>query len=206
MQFHHVLKDIFKYSVEFSCSVLSDSLQPYGPQHVRLPCPSPTAGACSNSCPSSQWCHPTNSFSVIPFSCLQPQHSLKPKHTPGKDSNSLQFFKGWERKLQKSEASRGWCMRSKERSHQFISVKFSHSLMSNSLWPHGLQHARPPCPSPTPRVYSNSCPLSHWYHPTISFSGIPFSSCLQSFPASGYFQMSQLFTSGGQSLGASASV
>ena len=77
--------------------------------------------------------------------------------------------------------------------------------MSDSLWPHGLQHARPPCPSPTPRVYSNSCPLSQWCHPTISSFVIPFSSCLQSLPASGSFQMSQFFTSGGQSIGVSAS-
>ena len=72
--------------------------------------------------------------------------------------------------------------------------------MSDSLWPHRLQHARPPCPSPTPRVYSDSCPLSWWCHPTISSSVIPFSSCLPSFPASGSFQMSQLFMSGGQSI------
>ena len=78
--------------------------------------------------------------------------------------------------------------------------------MSISLQPHGLQHARPPCPSPTPRDYSNSCPLSRWCHPTISSSVVPFSSRLQSFPASGSFLMSQLFTSGGQSIGASASV
>ena len=77
--------------------------------------------------------------------------------------------------------------------------------MSDSLRPHGLQHARSPCPSPTPRVYPNSCPLSRWYHPTISSSVIPFSSSLQSFPASGSFQMSQLFAWGGQSIGASAS-
>ena len=77
--------------------------------------------------------------------------------------------------------------------------------MTNSLWPHGLQHTRPPCPSPTPGVYSNSCPLSWWCHPTISSSVIPFSPCLQSFPASGSFQMSQLFASGGQSIGVSAS-
>ena len=70
--------------------------------------------------------------------------------------------------------------------------------MSDSLWLHGLQHARPPCPSPTPGVYSNLCPLNQWCHPTNSSSVIPFSSCLQSFPASGSFQMSQLFTSGGQ--------
>ena len=86
------------------------------------------------------------------------------------------------------------------------SVQFSHSVVSDSLWPHGLQHVRPPCPSPTPGVYSNSCPLSRWCHPTISSSVIPFSSHLQSFPASGSFQMSQFFASGGQSIGVSASV
>ena len=78
--------------------------------------------------------------------------------------------------------------------------------MSNSLWPHGLQHARLPCPSPTPRVYSNSCPLSQWCHPTISSYVIPFSFHIQSFPESGSFLMSQFFASGGQSIGASASV
>ena len=83
---------------------------------------------------------------------------------------------------------------------------FTHSVVSNSLWPHGLQHARLPCPSPSPGAYSNSCPLSWWCHPTISSSVVPFSSCLQSFPASGSFLMSQLFTSGGQSIGASASI
>ena len=76
--------------------------------------------------------------------------------------------------------------------------------MSDSLRAHELQHARPPCPSPTPRVHSNSYPLSQWCHPTISSSVIPVSSFLQSFPASGSFQMSQLFTSGGQSIGVSA--
>ena len=76
--------------------------------------------------------------------------------------------------------------------------------MSNSLQFHGLQHTRPSCPSPTPGVYSNSCPLSPWCHPAISSSAAPFSSCLQSFPTSGSFQMSQLFASGGQSMGVSA--
>ena len=85
------------------------------------------------------------------------------------------------------------------------SVQFSHSVVSNSLQPHGLQHARPPCPSPTPRGYSNSCPLSRWCHPTMSFSVVPFSYCLQSFPASGSFPMSKFFASGGQSIGVSAS-
>ena len=83
--------------------------------------------------------------------------------------------------------------------------KFSHSVMSDSMPPHGLQHARPPCSSPTPRACSNSCPSSWWCHPTISSSVVPFSSCLQSFPASGSFQMSQFFASGGQSIGVSIS-
>ena len=77
--------------------------------------------------------------------------------------------------------------------------------MSDSLWPHEPQHARPPCPSPTPGVHPNPCPLSWWCHPTISSSVIPFSSCPQSFPASGSLQMSQVFASGGQSIGVSAS-
>ena len=76
------------------------------------------------------------------------------------------------------------------------SVQFSCSVMSDSLRPHGLQHARPPCLSPTPGAYSNSCPSSRWWHPTISSSVIPFFSCLQFFPASGSFQMSQFFASG----------
>ena len=84
-------------------------------------------------------------------------------------------------------------------------VQFSHSVMSDSLQPHGLQHTRLPCPSPTPRAYSNSRPSSWWCHPTISSSVIPFSSCPQSFPASGSFPISQFFTSGGQSIGVSAS-
>ena len=86
-----------------------------------------------------------------------------------------------------------------------LSVQFNRSVLSDSLQSHGLQHARPPCPSPTPRVYSNSCPLNWWCHSTISSSVLPFSSCLQSFPASGSFPMSQFFTSGGQSVGVSAS-
>ena len=87
----------------------------------------------------------------------------------------------------------------------FSSVQFSRSVVSNSSRPHGPQHTRPPCPSPAPRVYSNSSLLSWWCHPTISSSVIPFCSCPQSFPASESFQMSQLFVSGGQSIGVSAS-
>ena len=86
----------------------------------------------------------------------------------------------------------------------FCSVQFSRSVVSDSLWLHGLQHTRIPCPSPTPRVYANSCPLSQWCHPTISSSVVPFSR-LQSFPATGSFPVSQFFTSGGQSIGVSAS-
>ena len=85
------------------------------------------------------------------------------------------------------------------------SVQFSCSVVSDTLRPHGLQHIRLPCPSPTPGTYSNSCPLSWWCHPIISSSIVPFSSCLQFFPASGSFQMSQFFTSGGQSIGVSDS-
>ena len=88
---------------------------------------------------------------------------------------------------------------------RYSSVQFSRSVVSESLQPHRLQDARLPCPSPTPRVYSNSCLLIRWCHPTISSSVVPFSSCLQSFPASGSFPMSQFFTSGGQSVGASVS-
>ena len=82
-----------------------------------------------------------------------------------------------------------------------FSVQFSRSVVSDSLRPHELQHARPPCPSSTPGVYPNLCPSSQWCHPTISSSVVPFSSCPQSFPASGSFPMSQLFTSGGQNIG-----
>ena len=85
------------------------------------------------------------------------------------------------------------------------SVQFSRSVVTSSLRPHELQYARPPCPSPTPGVHSNPCPLSQWCHPTISSSVIPFSSCPQSLLASGSFPVSQLFTWGGQSIGVSAS-
>ena len=86
----------------------------------------------------------------------------------------------------------------------FSSVQFSRSVVSDSLWPHELQHARPPCPSPTPGVHSDSCPLSQRCHPAISSSGVPFSSCPQSLPASESFPMSQLFAWGGRTTGVSA--
>ena len=100
----------------------------------------------------------------------------------------------WYRKQGRREKFRKW-----------VSGQFSSSVVSNSLQLHGLQHARPPCPSPAPRTYSNSCPSSQWGHPTISSSVIPFSAHLQSFPASGSFPVSQFLQSGGQSIGASAS-
>ena len=90
------------------------------------------------------------------------------------------------------------------RNVQFSSVQFSRSVVSDSLWPHELQHARPPCPSPTPGVHSDSRPLSRWCHPAISSSVVPCSSCPQSLPASGSFPVSQLFSWGGQSTGVSA--
>ena len=86
----------------------------------------------------------------------------------------------------------------------FYLIQLSHSVVSDSLWPHEPQHARPPYPSPTAGVYPSPCPLSLWCHPTISSSIVPFSSCPQSFPASGSFQMSQLFASGGQNIDVSS--
>ena len=92
-----------------------------------------------------------------------------------------------------------------DRLKRISSVQFNCSVVSNSLRPHEPQYARTPCPLPTPKVHSNPCPSSRWCHPTISSSVVPFSSCPQSFPASGSLQMSQLFSSGGQSIGISAS-
>ena len=128
---------------------------------------------------------------------MQPSHSLLPPSTSALNLSQHHSFP-----VSRLYASGG----------QSIGVSasglilFTHSVVSNSLWPHELEQARPPCPSPTPGVYSNSCPLSQWCHPTISSSVVPFSSHLQSFPVSGSFQMSQLFASGGQSIGFSASV
>ena len=104
-----------------------------------------------------------------------------------------------------------WCLINSPRVSSSLwlkkeSVQFSSSVVSDSLWLHGLQHARLPCPSPTSGGGSNSCPSNQWCHPTISSSVVPFSSCLQSFPASGSFPMSPFFASGGQNIGVSASV
>ena len=95
--------------------------------------------------------------------------------------------------------------KSKHKNANYKPSQFSHSVMSDSFRPHGLQHIRPHCPSPTLGACSNSCPLSQWCHPTISSSVVPFSSCLQSFPASGFSPVSQFFKSGGQSVGVSSS-
>ena len=117
----------------------------------------------------------------------------------------------------------GWCLQGSSTSHcvlecpSFLQLKntpclhqsvsqISHSVVSKSLWPHGLKHTRPPCPSPTPGAYSNSYPSNRWCHPTISSSVIPFSSCPPSFPALGSFPVSQFFASGSQIIGISASV
>ena len=112
---------------------------------------------------------------------------------------------GWKHQFFLTQSSLG----SKSHIHTWLleksSVQFSRSVMSDSLWPHEPQHARPPCPSLTSRVHPDPCPLNRWCHPTVSSSVVPFSSCPHSFPASGSFQMSQLFTSGGQSIGVSAS-
>ena len=112
--------------------------------------------------------------------------------------------KSWERDLQSGRDHEGSLKMIRQ--DMMSSLQFSHSVVSKSLWPHGLQHTRPPCSSPIPGVYSNSCPLSRWCHPTISLSVVPFSSLLQSFPASGSFPMSQFFSSGIQSIGVSALV
>ena len=114
---------------------------------------------------------------------------------------------GWTLPIFKELTSREWMLQNSfyETSIQFSSVQFSRSVVSDSLRPHESQHARPPCPSPTPRVYSDSCPSSQWCHLAISSSAVPFSSCPQSLPASESFPMSQLFAWGGQSTGVSAS-
>ena len=141
----------------------------------------------------------------IPFSCLNPPIIISEKYLFISECNIRYMMKGNFSLLfiilSLLPIGTGvWFS-----SVQFSSVQFSRSVVSDSLQPHGLQHARPPCPSRTPRVYSNSCPFSQWGHPAISSSVVPFS-CLQSFPVSGSFQIRQLFASGGQSIGVSASI
>ena len=175
---------------------MSNSLQAHGLQHVGPPCPSPTPGVNSNSCPSSQWGHP-------------PSHSVSSPSPPTFNLSQHQGLFQWI--TSSHQVAKVWSFSfsispSNEYSGliSFQSVQFSCSVVSDSLWPHELQHARPPCPSPTPRVNSNSSPSSQWCHPAISSSVVPFSFCPQSLPASESFPMSQLFTWGGQSTGVSA--
>ena len=139
-------------------------MQPHGLQHIRLLCPLLSPRVCSNSCPLSRWCYLTISSSAASFPfCFQ--------SFPVSGS----FPKSW------LFASDGWSIGASTSA----SVQFSCSFVSNSFRPHGLQHTRPACPSPITEVYLNSCPLSRWCHPSTSSSVIPFSSRLQSFPASG---------------------
>ena len=161
-------------------------LWPRGLQHARLPCPSLSPRVCTNSCPLIWWCYLSNPLRP-PFSFafkLSQHHGLFQC-----GSTSYRLAKVLELQLQ--HQSFQWIFRI-----DFISVQFSRSVVFNSLRPHKPQHARPPYPSPTARVYSNPCPLSQWCLPTILSSVIPFSSCPQSFPVSGSFQISQLFASG----------
>ena len=176
---------------------MSDSLWPHGQQHARLPCPLPTPSVYSNSCSLSWWFHPTISFSVIPFSShLQSFPGLgsflmsqffasgdqsigvsASKSSPSNEHSGLISFRmDWLDLL----AVQG-TLKSLLQHHS--SVQFSRSVVSDSLRLHESQHARPPCPSPTPGVHSNSRLLSWWCHPAISSSVVPFSSCPQSLPA-----------------------
>ena len=184
-----------KVGIQFSSvTVISDSLQSHGLQHTRFPCPSLSPGISSNSCPLNRWCHPTISSSLISSSCRQSFPAS------GSFPVSRLFASGdWRCRALASESVlpmniQSWFPLGLTGLISLLSssVQFSCSVVFDSLWPHGLQHSRPPCPSPTPGDCSNSCPLSRWCHPTISSSVILFSSCLQSFSASGSFSMSKV--------------
>ena len=129
---------------------------------------------------------------------LQPTRLLRPWDFPGRSTNTI------AQKFNFRHLSKGWEDIYAQKLKTIL-LLFSPSVMSNSSWPHGLQHPRLSCPSPFPGGFWSSCPSSWWYHTTISSSVVPFSSCLQFFPASGSFLISQFFSSGGQSIGASAS-
>ena len=149
------------------------------------------------------------------FNSLQPQglqHARPPCPSPSPEvcPSSYSLHQQWHPAISSSDALFSFYSQSFPTSgtfpmRQLFALVISFAQSFPTLWPHGLQHARPPCPSPTPGVYSNSCALSRWCHPTISSSAVPFSSHLQSFPASGSFPMSWFFKSGGQSIGISAS-
>ena len=161
---------------------MSNFLWYHGFQHIRPPYLSPTCRGYSNSHPSSWWCHPIISSSVVLFSSC-PQSFPVPRSFPVSQPFAL------------SGQSVGASASASVLPMNLL--LFSCSFVSNSLRPHRMQHTRLPCPSLSPRACSNSWPSSHWCHPTISSSVIPFSSCLQSFPALGSFPMSQFFASGG---------
>jgi len=144
------------------------------------------------------------------FDNIQYPFMIKTLNKVGIAGTYLTILKTINEKLKASiilnhENFKAFCLKLENTEAWQLSVQFSCSVMSDSLWPYGLQHTRPPRPSPTPGTCSNSGPLSRWYRPTISSSVIPFSSCLQSFPASESFTMRKFFTSGGQSIEASAS-
>ena len=169
-----------KVSVQFSHTVVSNALQPHGLQHTRPPCPSPTPGVYSNSCPLSWWCHPTMSSSVVPFSsCLQ--------SFPASGSFPVSEFFALG-----SQSIRAFS------SAQLL----SHVRLLATPW---IAVHQASCPSPAPGVHSDSCPSSQWCHTTLLSSEVPFSSCLLPFPESGLFALSQFFVSGVQSIGVSAS-
>jgi len=152
------------------------------------------------------WHHPTISSTL----CRMPYLNNKQNKNTNpiisrQDCHLTQPCSSEEKQMNKQKLNTNLTLYKSYTNHWTTLSQFSRSGVSNSLWLHGLQHARLPCPSPVPGVYSNSCPLSQWYHPTISSSVAPFSSCLQSFPASGSFPMSQFFASGGQRIGVSAS-
>ena len=171
-------------SVQFSHSVMSNSLQAHELQHTRPPCPSPTPGVHSNSCPSS--CPSSHLIVCRPLLLLLPV------------PHSIRVFP-MSRLFESSGQSIG---ASAPDPNNLSSIAQS----CPTLWyPHEMQHTRLPCPSPTPGAYSDSYPLSQWCHPTILSSVVPFSSSPQSFPAWGSFQISQLCVSSGQSIGVSAS-
>ena len=172
---------------------MSDSLQHHGLKQTRLPCPSPTPRACSNSSPSNWWCHPIISFSVVPFSHLQSfpvsgSFPMSQFFTSGGQSIGVWAWASVLPMNIQNWFSLGWI--------DWISL----------LQLHGVQYARLPCLSQFPRVFSNSCSLSQWCHPTISSSVVPLSSCLQSLPTSGsWFSVCGPFASGGKIIGASTS-
>ena len=214
-------------SDQISCSVVSDSLQPHESQHARHPCLSPTPGVHSDSHPSSQWCHPA--ISIVEYNnsnkslnlkfclpinfegmqmCSAVSHSVQHHGCSPPGSSAHGILQAGIVKWVVISSSRGilkvYLLKNKNRMHFSLIYYSVAQLCPTFCDPLGLQYATFPCLSPSPRACSNSCPLSRWCHTTISSSIVPFSSHLQPFPASGSFLISQLFVSGGRSIGTSA--